>query len=98
MGDMQGEFQNTFRPVGEQSDRHPDPAGMCRNFPTHTVLVQKEWLDEVNFVATPTVNLVNLSWLQAMLITNPFSSFEAFEARRSVHFSLLLFFPGRIIW
>lgn len=60
MGDMQGEFQNTFRPVGEQSDRHPDPAGMCRNFPTHTVLVQKEWLDEVNFVATPSVNLVNL--------------------------------------
>ncbi|KAJ7385686.1 RPR [Desmophyllum pertusum] len=26
MGEVQGEFQNTFRPVGEP-DRHPDPAG-----------------------------------------------------------------------
>ena len=28
MVEMQGEFQNTFRPVGELPQRHPDPAGM----------------------------------------------------------------------
>lgn len=28
MVEMQGEFQSTFRPVGELPQRHPDPAGM----------------------------------------------------------------------
>ena len=28
MVEVQGEFQNTFRPVGELPQRHPDPAGM----------------------------------------------------------------------